>query len=88
MKLVLCALLVLFSSMTMFVATAADETAIRATRAQSNRAIQQGNLDAFAASLTADFVMVRAAVRLLRGMPISTHSGRTSRISARFAMNA
>jgi ketosteroid isomerase-like protein len=61
MKLALCTLLVLFSSMTMFAATGADESAIRAIRAESNRAIQQSNLDAFAASLTADFVMVRGS---------------------------
>jgi len=61
MKLLMCTLLVLFPYMTMFAATGADETAIRTIRAASNRAIQQGNLDAFAASLTTDFVMVRGS---------------------------
>jgi ketosteroid isomerase-like protein len=61
MKVLTCTLLILFSSMTMFAATGADETAIRAIRAESNHAIQQRNLGAFAASLTADFVMVRGS---------------------------
>ncbi len=45
----------------MFAGTSTDEAAIRAIRVESNHAIQQGNIDAFAASLTPDFVMVRGS---------------------------
>jgi ketosteroid isomerase-like protein len=45
----------------MFAGTSTDEAAIRAIRMESNHAIQQGNIGAFAASLTSDFVMVRGS---------------------------
>jgi len=61
MKLHLCALMLSSITTTMFAGTSTDEAAIRAIRVGSNHAIQQGNIDAFAASLTADFVMVRGS---------------------------
>jgi ketosteroid isomerase-like protein len=61
MNLLLCALLLSSFTATMFAGTSTDEAAIRAIRVASNHAIQQGNIEAFAASLTADFVMVRGS---------------------------
>jgi ketosteroid isomerase-like protein len=66
MKLLQCALLVVLPSMavfagTVFAATGSGETTIRAIRMESNHAIQQGNIGAFAVSLTGDFVMVRGS---------------------------
>lgn len=61
MKLMLCALLLSSFTTTMFAGASTDEAAIRAIRVDSNHAIQQGDIDAFAASLTADFVMVRGS---------------------------
>jgi ketosteroid isomerase-like protein len=61
MNLLLCVLLLSSFTATMFAGTSIDEAAIRAIRVASNHAIQQGNVEAFAASLTADFVMVRGS---------------------------
>jgi ketosteroid isomerase-like protein len=61
MRLLPCALLLSFFTTTMFAGTSTDEAAIRAIRVESNHAIQQGDIAAFTASLTSDFVMVRGS---------------------------
>jgi ketosteroid isomerase-like protein len=61
MKLLQCALLLVLPSMTVFAGVGSDETTIREIRVASNHAIQQGNIGAFATSLTSDFVMVRGS---------------------------
>jgi ketosteroid isomerase-like protein len=54
-------LIVLLTAVTAYAQASTDETAIRAIRVESNMAIRQGNIDAFASSLTPDFVMVRGS---------------------------